>query len=207
LVAHRRHRWTPTSIGRPRLCVGTRREVAVKASNGTGELNAGSNSPHPGAGPPRADGRTGGRADGRTARWSRSLAGVAQATARGVDQGFHSERLPTRKAPDKEGGEAKFRGGSHGSRRQAMVLSCELASRQRHAEIRKGWRQATIEAAALGSGRPPARRGAHRSEARGHGTTTLGDGAHLFRTQHVDKGVDGGLSAHELGTVSGVGNA
>jgi hypothetical protein len=40
---HHSHRATPTSIGRPRNCVGTRREVAVKPSHGTGVLPTGSN--------------------------------------------------------------------------------------------------------------------------------------------------------------------
>jgi hypothetical protein len=39
-----RYPMTPTSIGRPRGYVGTRRDVAVKPSHGTGELASGSNS-------------------------------------------------------------------------------------------------------------------------------------------------------------------
>jgi hypothetical protein len=39
----RRYLLTPTSIGRPRFCMGTRREVAVKPSYGTGHLGTWSN--------------------------------------------------------------------------------------------------------------------------------------------------------------------
>jgi hypothetical protein len=57
----RRYLLTPTSIGRPRFCMGTRREVAVKPSYGTGQFGTGSNASVPVRPPVWVRSRTGAR--------------------------------------------------------------------------------------------------------------------------------------------------
>jgi hypothetical protein len=133
----RRPPLTPTSIGRPRCCMGTRREVAVKPSYGTGHPGTGSNAPAV-----RRQGSFRVPIEARLRVWNRLPIDARIRSAERLNCVWagrtHPRWVRRNRKPRSDRfvrTRSPFRSAHlpHGRAQQAMVLSCESMAGQRHA--------------------------------------------------------------------------